>query len=96
MSSSNPFLTMTQLRVALTAGTWNQIDLPVGARDALIQVDSATAIWRLSTDSGLSTSGEGSQVTATNGIRLNGTAARVTTFFVNPDINTTAQVLYQI
>jgi hypothetical protein len=95
MPSNEAYLAAVQLRVAAVTGAWNQIDLPVGARDALFTLDDETATWRLSTSNAIPVT-TGTYIAATGGVTFRGTAAAVTSVFVNPGSNTTVQVLYQV
>jgi len=94
MPAGEAYISSSQLRVAVGAGAWNQVDIPAGARDALLTVDDETATWRLSTDNGIGL-GAGTFVAAAVGLTFRGTAVAPVTVYVNPSAGTTIQVLYQ-
>jgi|ETNvirnome_2_300_1030623.scaffolds.fasta_scaffold82988_1 hypothetical protein len=83
-----------QLRVLANNGAWTVVVIPQGAKHPLLSMDNINATFVMST-SNLVALTEGRFVAAARSIRLPGTETAAVTVFVNPSINTTAQVLYQ-
>jgi hypothetical protein len=86
-----------QLRVPIAAPlTWVALNIPQGAKDALITLDSTTATWRMSTSNALNPATEGTPISAGGGVTYKGTATSDTLIYIAASEATTIQCLYVI
>jgi hypothetical protein len=76
--------------------TWVALNIPQGAKDALIMLDSSTATWRMSASDALNPATEGTPVCACGGITYKGTATADTLIYIAASEATTIQCLYVI
>jgi hypothetical protein len=91
------FSGVQQIRVAIGApNTWVALTIPLGAADALIQLDDSTATWRMSSTNTLNPATEGNFVSAGGGITYKGTATADTLIYISASAATTIQCLYVI
>jgi hypothetical protein len=71
------------LRTQVIPGQWNQLIMPVGARDALVTLEDPLVPWRITTDDTIPLNA-GGYVHAGGGVTWRGTAAANFIFYVNP------------
>jgi len=94
MPTSELYGSIEQHRVPVNNGAWNAIVLSRGMKHSLLSMDDINATFVLSFDNGVPLAA-GRAVAAGRSVQLPGTESADLTIYVNPSINTTAQVLYQ-
>jgi len=85
---------LSQVRVAVAAGAWTALVVPIGAKDALISIDDITASFRASSVNTLNVAGEGTYVAPTNALLLQGVCTEPVTVYINPSAPTTVQAIF--
>jgi hypothetical protein len=89
------FTGYTQVRESIgVADVWNALAIPVGARNALIMLEDATAIMRVSSVNTVLAASQGSVVAAGGSYQFEGTLATALTIYVAADKATVAILQY--
>jgi hypothetical protein len=86
-----------QTRVTIgVINTWTAVAIPVGARNAMLQLEDQTATGRVSTDPLISPTTEGGVLLPGTAMTIAGTAAAVVTLYVASDKLTSAILIYTL
>jgi hypothetical protein len=89
------FTGYTQIRESIgVADAWNALAIPVGARNALIMLEDATAVMRVSSVNTVLAASQGSVVAAGGNYQFEGTLATALTIYVAADKITVAILQY--
>ncbi len=97
MPSLSPFRRLDQARAVIAApNVWVALVIPIGAVDALVQVEDPTVPFRVSATNTLNPATEGNHVPAGGGITIAGAATEPFTIYVSATAPTVAIGLYQL
>ena len=97
MAVSNVYGAIDQTRVTIgVINIWTAVAIPVGARNAMLQLEDQTATGRVSTNTLISATTEGGVLLPGTAMTIAGTAAAIVTFYVASDKLTSAILIYTL